>query len=97
MDVFQRSYKFVSCITDVNKREVVIANRWARQNVMPETFSMVLIMIRSSRALLFLVLLSIKLIKSYLLKISLRFKLILSFRVYIQRIYTILDAFAEKN
>ena len=82
---------------DVNTRDIVIDNRWTRQNIIAESFSMMLVMIRSSKALLFMVLFSVRSFKSYLLRISLHFQLILSFRVYMQRMYTILDGFAGKK
>ena len=84
-------------MNDVNTRDIVIDNRWTRQNIIAESFSMMLVMIRSSKALLFMVLFSIRSFKSYLLRISLHFQLILSFRVYMQRMYTILDGFAGKK
>ena len=64
---------------DVNTRDIVIDNRWTRQNIIAESFSMMLVMIRSSKALLFMVLFSIRLFKPYLLRISLHFQLILPF------------------
>lgn len=84
-------------MNDVNTRDIVIDNRWTRQNIIAESFSMMLVMIRSSKALLFMVLFSVRSFKSYLLRISLHFQLILSFRVYMQRMYTILDGFAGKK
>lgn len=84
-------------MNDVNTRDIVIDNRWTRQNIITESFSMILVMIRSSKALLFMVLFSVRSFKSYLLRISLHFQLILSFRVYMQRMYTILDGFAGKK
>ena len=84
-------------MNDVNTRDIVIDNRWTRQNITAESFSMMLVMIRSSKALLFMVLFSVRSFKSYLLRISLHFQLILSFRVYMQRMYTILDGFAGKK
>lgn len=84
-------------MNDVNTRDIVIDNRWTRQNIIAESFSMMLVMIRSSKALLFMVLFSVRSFKSYLLRISLHFQLILSFKVYMQRMYTILDGFAGKK
>ena len=84
-------------MNDVNTRDIVIDNRWTRQNIIAESFSMMHVMIRSSKALLFMVLFSVRSFKSYLLRISLHFQLILSFRVYMQRMYTILDGFAGKK
>ena len=84
-------------MNDVNTRDIVIDNRWTRQNIIAESFSMMLVMIRSSKALLFMVLFSVRSFKSYLLRISLHFQLILSFRVYMQLMYTILDGFAGKK
>ena len=84
-------------MNDVNTRDIVIDNKWTSQNIIAESFSMMLVMIRSSKALLFMVLFSVRSFKSYLLRISLHFQLILSFRVYMQRMYTILDGFAGKK